>query len=210
MIFLLLSLTSSVAAQDRSCGLFAWASIGVSSYNAAQFALRHPKTHRLRLDFSYTYSKSLDMGSDTERTNSQGTTSTTTSACSTIASFIQNSWNPRLNYAPSDFDTRHAINVNWVYALPFGHWQAKPADGVHLMFLLIQPRWLGASSPTKLRRGNRPSGQWLGRWSQSERIQQHTHGAARPTILPAAHLLTILVNETCPWSQGGVRMSEEY
>jgi hypothetical protein len=107
--------------------LFAWASIGVSSYNAAQFTLRHPMTHGLQLDFSYTYSKSLDMGSDTERTNSQGTTSTTTSAGSTIASFIQNSWNPRLNYAPSDFDTRHVMNVNWVYALPFGQGRALAA-----------------------------------------------------------------------------------
>jgi hypothetical protein len=35
-------------------------------------------SHGLRLDFSWTYSKSFDLGSDTERTNSHGTTSTTT------------------------------------------------------------------------------------------------------------------------------------
>jgi hypothetical protein len=100
--------------------LFAWSSIGVSSYNAGQFILRRPMSHGLQIDFSYTYSKSLDMGSDTERTNSQGTTSTVTSAGSTIASYIQNSWNPRLNYAPSDFDARHVITTSWVYQLPFG------------------------------------------------------------------------------------------
>jgi hypothetical protein len=104
--------------------LFAWASIGVSSYNAGQFTLRRPMSHGLQMDFSYTYSKSQDMGSDTERTNSQGTTSTTTSAGSTIASYIQNSWNPRLSYAPSDFDTRHVITVDWVYLLPFGQGKA--------------------------------------------------------------------------------------
>jgi len=104
--------------------LFAWASIGVSSYNAAQFTLRHPVSHGLQVDFSYTFSKSLDMGSDTERTNSQGTTSTTTSAGSTVASYIANSWNPRLNYAPSDYDTRHQITTDWVYQLPFGHGRA--------------------------------------------------------------------------------------
>lgn len=111
--------------------LFAWSSIGISSYNAGQFILRHPVSHGLQLEFSYTYSKSMDMGSDTERTNAQGTTSTTTSAGSTVASFIQNSWNPRLNYAPSDFDTRHAITVSWVYALPFGQgkWLARSAKG---------------------------------------------------------------------------------
>jgi len=104
--------------------LFAWASIGNSNYNAAQFILRHPVSHGLQIDFSYTYSKSMDMGSDTERTNAQGTTSTVTSAGSTVASFIQNSWNPHLNYAPSDFDTRHVVTVDWVYALPFGQGKA--------------------------------------------------------------------------------------
>ena len=101
--------------------LFAWSSIGTSSYNAGQFILRHPMSHGLQVDFSYTLSKSLDLGSDTERTNAQGTTSTTSAiGGSTVLSFIQNSWNPRLNRAPSDFDTRHVITTNWVYELPFG------------------------------------------------------------------------------------------
>jgi hypothetical protein len=75
------------------------------------------------MDFSYTFAKSMDMGSDAERTNSQGTTSTTSSGLgpgSTTHSFIANPWNPRLNYAPSDFDIRHAITTTWVYQLPFG------------------------------------------------------------------------------------------
>ena len=107
--------------------LFAWSSIGTSSYNAGQFILRHPMSHGLQVDFSYTLSKSLDLGSDTERTNTQGTTSTTSSIAlgtSTALSFIQNSWNPRLNRGPSDFDTRHVITANWVYELPFGKGKA--------------------------------------------------------------------------------------
>ena len=103
--------------------LMAWSSIGVSSYHAAQFILRHPMTHGLQMDFSYTFGKSMDMGSDAERTNSQGTTSTTSSGLgpgSTTRSFIANPWNPRLNYAPSDFDIRHVITTTWVYELPFG------------------------------------------------------------------------------------------
>jgi hypothetical protein len=43
---------------------------------------------------------------------------------STALSFIQNSWNPRLNRAPSDFDTRHVITTNWMYELPFGKGKA--------------------------------------------------------------------------------------
>ena len=103
--------------------LMAWSSIGISSYHAAQFLLRHPTSHGLQVDFSYTFAKSMDMGSDAERTNSQGTTSTTASGLgpgSTTRSFIQNSWNPRLNYAPSDFDIRHVVTTTWVYQLPFG------------------------------------------------------------------------------------------
>jgi hypothetical protein len=103
--------------------LFAWSSLGTSSYNAGQFLLRHPMSHGLQVDFSYTYSKSIDLGSDTERTNSQGTTSTTSPiglGTSTILSYIANPWNPGLNRAPSDFDLRHVITANWVYDLPFG------------------------------------------------------------------------------------------
>lgn len=103
--------------------LMAWSSIGISNYDAGQFILRHPMTHGLQMDFSYTFGKSMDMGSDAERTNSQGTTSTTGSGLgpgSTTRSFIEVPWRPRLNYAPSDFDIRHVITTNWVYQLPFG------------------------------------------------------------------------------------------
>lgn len=103
--------------------LFAWSSLGTSSYNAGQFIMRHPMTHGLQVDFSYTYSKSIDLGSDTERVNSQGTTSTTSAiplGTSTVLSYIANPWNPGLNRAPSDFDLRHVISFDWVYELPFG------------------------------------------------------------------------------------------
>lgn len=102
--------------------LFAWSSIGSSSYNAGQFILRHSMTRGLQLDFSYTFSKSLDLGSDTERTSPLGTTSTVSPlglGTSTVSSYIANSWNPALNRAASDFDTRHVITGSWLYQLPF-------------------------------------------------------------------------------------------
>jgi hypothetical protein len=107
--------------------LFAWSSLGTSSYNAGQFILRHPMSHGLQVDFSYTYSKSIDLGSDTERTNPQGTTSTTSPiglGTSTVLSYIANPWNPGLNRAPSDYDVRNVITANWVYELPFGKGKA--------------------------------------------------------------------------------------
>ncbi|HUX46111.1 MAG TPA: hypothetical protein VMV57_15305, partial [Terracidiphilus sp.] len=85
-------------------------------YNAGQLTLRHPMSHGLQMDFSYTYSKSIDMGSDTERSNEFGTTAANTGAFSEIL----NTWKPYLNRGPSDFDTRHLITADWVYQMPFG------------------------------------------------------------------------------------------
>ncbi|MBB6144169.1 hypothetical protein HNQ77_002121 [Silvibacterium bohemicum] len=101
--------------QNQFSSLYALSTIGVSYYNAGQFILRHPTSHGLNLDFSYTLSKSIDMGSDTERGNE-------TSNLSNDGSFsaILNTWKPSLNRAPSDFDTRHLITADWVYQLPVG------------------------------------------------------------------------------------------
>jgi hypothetical protein len=106
--------------QDQFSSLYAWSSIGMSYYNAAQLILRHPASHGLQFDFSYTFSKSIDMGSDTERTSELATS---LSGNANSFSEILNSWKPYLNRAVSDFDTRHLITVDWVYQLPFGRGQ---------------------------------------------------------------------------------------
>jgi hypothetical protein len=95
--------------------LYAWDTIGNSSYNALQLTLRHPTAHGLTLDFSYTFSKSLDMNSGTERANEIGSSDN-----GFTSSAIQNTWNPKLNKAVSDFDTKHLITADWVYQLPVG------------------------------------------------------------------------------------------
>ena len=92
--------------------LVIWDSNGYSSYNAAQIQLRHPMTKGLQVDFSYTFSKSLDLGSDTERTCEY--------CKGGVASPIISTWRPRDNYAVSDFDTRHMLTADWVFSLPFG------------------------------------------------------------------------------------------
>jgi len=91
--------------------LFAWRSTGNSSYNAGQFSLRH-QSGGFYWDLNYTYSKSMDMGSNAERISEfEGFG---------LGSQIINSWFPQQNLAVSDFDTTHIINSNWVYDLPFG------------------------------------------------------------------------------------------
>ena len=98
--------------------LFSWTSNGTSNYNALQLILRHPSAHGLQADLSYTLSKSLDLGSDAERTclqcggNGQST-----------FSWIINAFRPSQNYGVSDFDTRHLVTADWLYLLPVGRGQ---------------------------------------------------------------------------------------
>lgn len=94
--------------------LYAWSSIGVSSYNGVQFALHHVMRSGLQFDAYYTFSKSLDMGSDAERTATTG---------SNAFGYIINAFQPHQNYAPSDFDVRHAVTGNVDWLLPFGRGQ---------------------------------------------------------------------------------------
>ena len=98
--------------------LFSWVSNGTSNYNAGQLVLRHAMSHGLQMDFSYTFSKSLDMGSDTERSCVQ----CGANAESTF-SWIVNAFRPQENYGLSDFDTTHLITADWVYVLPVGRGQ---------------------------------------------------------------------------------------
>jgi hypothetical protein len=97
--------------QRQFSSLFAWSSIGMSSYNALQLILRRVTNVGLGLNFSYTYGNSIDMGSDTERASEFTTNS---------FSFITNSFNPSLNRAVSDFDTRHLLTGDFIDQLPFG------------------------------------------------------------------------------------------
>ena len=102
--------------QDQFSSLYALSSIGMSYYNAGELTLRHPSSHGLQMDFSYTLSKSIDMGSDTERSNEFGSSSSNSGSFSAIL----NTWKPSRNRGASDFDTRHLITTDAVYQLPFG------------------------------------------------------------------------------------------
>jgi hypothetical protein len=97
---------------DQFSSLYGWRSIGNSSYNSLQLTLRKAMTAGLEFDFNYTFSKSIDIGSNAERINQfEG---------GGFASQIINSWSPAQLRSVSDFDMRHQINSNWVYELPFG------------------------------------------------------------------------------------------
>jgi len=105
--------------QPQFSSLYAWDSIGMSSYNALQFTLRHPQSHGLTTDIGYTFSKSLDLGSLTERANEFSS-----DPLGGGLSAIQNTWRPKLNKAVSDFDTHSLFTADWAYLLPFGRGKA--------------------------------------------------------------------------------------
>jgi hypothetical protein len=92
--------------------LYAWRNAGTSSYHALQVTIRRGMTHGVQWDFNYTYSKSLDIGSSAERINAYD--------AYYQADQIINSWAPAQLRGPSDFDTTHQFNTNWVYDLPIG------------------------------------------------------------------------------------------
>lgn len=115
--------------QDQFSTLYALASVGSSYYNSGQLTLRHPMSHGLQADFAYTYSHSIDMGSDAER----GTLNSSAGAFS----YILNTWKPYLNRSSSDFDTRHIITVNWLYQTPFGRGKAFGGNANRLVDAVI-------------------------------------------------------------------------
>lgn len=106
--------------------LYVTSAMGVSAYNAGQFILRHAMKHNVQFDISYTYSKSMDMGSDSE-----------TNVLGNVFGFILDAFNPRKNYAPSDFDTRHLVTADWVLQLPVGQGQRFGGSSSHLVNAFI-------------------------------------------------------------------------
>jgi hypothetical protein len=110
--------------QRQFSSLYAWSSIGNSDYHALQLTLRRVTDNGLSLTFNYALSKSIDMGSDTER-SSEFTTG------GGSFSYITNSFNPKGLRAISDFDARHLLSGDFIYQLPFGQGRRFAAGASH-------------------------------------------------------------------------------
>ena len=117
--------------QDQFSSLYALSTIGMSYYNAGQITLRHPMSHGLQTDISYTYSRSIDMGSDTERTSELA------NGFAGTASDIINTWRPYLNRGVSDFNTAHLLTADFVYLLPVGRGKAFAGGSNHFTDAVI-------------------------------------------------------------------------
>jgi hypothetical protein len=109
--------------------LYSWRGAGTSSYNALQVTIRRGMTHGLQWDFNYTYSRSIDIGSNAERVNNVD--------AYYQANQIINSWSPAQLRGVSDFDTTHQLNTNWVYQLPFGRGRRFAGSSSRLLNAIV-------------------------------------------------------------------------
>jgi hypothetical protein len=99
-----------------------WSNAGNANYHAMLVTIRRSFHSGLGFDLNYTWSHSIDnasaaaSGSFTDR-----------------GAQITNAYAPGLSRDSSDFDLRHQINANVLYALPFGKGQKLLTNG---------PKWL--------------------------------------------------------------------
>jgi hypothetical protein len=87
--------------------LSAWSSIGKGNYHAMQWTVSK-RMGDSQFDVNYTFSKSIDLASASERTGSYG------------SAFLINTWNPSQLRAVSNYDVTHNLNAWFMAGLPFG------------------------------------------------------------------------------------------
>lgn len=95
-----------------------------SSYNSLQVGLNHQFSNRLSGQVNYTYSHCIDDGSFA-------------TSLEQFAQLQTDSFNQAYDYENCDFDVRHNLSVNGIYALPFkanrlvSGWQIATILGIH-------------------------------------------------------------------------------
>jgi hypothetical protein len=113
--------------------LWGWRTSGNSAYHAMNLTLRKALSAGVQFDVNYTFSKSIDVGSNAERVNVFDTVGG-------FSSQVINSWDPNQLRAVSDFDMRHQLNSNWVIDLPFGRGK-KFGSGISRLMDTIVGGW---------------------------------------------------------------------
>ncbi|HSR50478.1 MAG TPA: TonB-dependent receptor [Acidobacteriota bacterium] len=94
----------------------AFSTLAKSDYHGLAFTVRERFGDSLNFDFNYTFSKSMDDASGLQNSGTFG------------AAFILNPLNLEQSHSVSDFDTKHIINANWLWNVPFGQGRKWGAD----------------------------------------------------------------------------------
>jgi len=87
-----------------------------SDYHGGTFSLRQRLNNVLSYDINYTFSKSMDDVSGLQTDGSYG------------GQFLLNPLRQRDQYSLSDFDSKHVVNANFLFDLPFGRGRALFSD----------------------------------------------------------------------------------
>jgi len=82
--------------------------VGISNYHSLQAVATRRMSSGFEVSANYTWSKFLDNQDTAGWNTEQGGTP------------VQNSYDPKSNYGPSNFDVRHALKGQAIYQLPFG------------------------------------------------------------------------------------------
>ena len=101
--------------QSQYGALSSFGSIANSDYHGGTLSLRQ-RLSGVTWDFNYTFSHSMDDTSGLQTSTGFGT------------AFILNPLRQSDNYASSDFDVRHLMNLNALWELPFGRGKRWGAD----------------------------------------------------------------------------------
>ncbi|MBO0858793.1 MAG: TonB-dependent receptor [Chloracidobacterium sp.] len=104
-----IAFTDDAFVQPQYAAFAAYGTIGSSDYHSAQVSFRKRFSKDLSFDFNYTFSHSLDTSSGAESSGSLYG-----------ASFILNPFDLSVDRGNSNFDIRHQINANYIWALPVG------------------------------------------------------------------------------------------
>src|SRR5262249_34291781 len=94
------------ALNNQATTMYAWSSIGNSSYHALQASLRKQFSQGVQFDLNYTFSKSIDITSNATRLGFSSSVNV-----GAPGSRLVNAFDPGGRRAVSDFDTTHQINA---------------------------------------------------------------------------------------------------
>ena len=96
-------------------GLFVLQTRDYSNYNGLQLQVEKRYSSGFLFQANYVYSRTMDV-----RSFDPAFTTVATGGTLSAGATPFDYRNPRLNYAPADFDNTHTVAGNWVYDLPFG------------------------------------------------------------------------------------------
>ncbi|MBZ5527765.1 MAG: carboxypeptidase regulatory-like domain-containing protein [Acidobacteriia bacterium] len=91
-----------------------WENVSKSWYSGLQASVKHQMSHGLAANFNYTWSHSIDTGSDWH----SGATSANGAAAGDGYSLDPTM--PMLDKGNSTFDVRHRVTLNYIYEIPYG------------------------------------------------------------------------------------------